>query len=681
MKQKILFLLLATVFSASFLVSPVSAGTTASPLWTRVVYSDADGPVKSIATDSQDNVYVLGEISGVSDFNFNELGSDMGTYSVFKRVFLTRWNADGSYGWTKYLAHTGSHDAAEEVLVDSNDDVIIVGSFQGTVNFNPDGSDPRTSNGGKDVFFSKWSSDGTYRWTHTFGNASNDTLPNIALDGSDNIYVVGGFQGSVNFDDSGSDIHTAQGAYTNTYITSFAAAGSYRWTYTYDGPGNYATAIASDSNGLYVLGGYSGLTEFNPAGTSSQQTAPGGWAVYLQKLNFSGQQQWFREFGDGNVAEYNLQVKNATIAIGGIFSGDTSFGPSGADAKTLAGFSDAFVSTWDTSGSYKWTNTFGNYDAIVYNVGIDANGGVYGVGYFAGTDVNFDPNGSALFSSVSDSDFANFVVRYNSDGTYDWTKASTGTSGISENMALHFDSAGNLLLGGSINCAPTGCYPIPGDSSAYDTAYSQAPYVTKWQVTAPKQLIVHPPSGTTIVTKEGVDVVSQGIATSGDVWLTVKDLSGRPIVDINVDMSTDRDWSSVQVGTDESTGKAFVTGLTGSGAVGTHSLYIPKLPGQNGVFICPDATNYEEVFENCSNAIRYSADNPHVQVVHMAGKNYWLVDGLTGTGGSGMVLAASTTLEDTGTQLASATVVSATVITAAFVVILSRKRVHYILKG
>lgn len=656
------------------------AGTTTDPLWARTIYTDAGGDVKSIATDSQDNVYVLGEVAGVENINFNELGDDTKSYSAFKRVYLTRWNADGSYGWTKYLAHSGSDDRVSKVVIDGSNNVYISGCSTGTVNFNPDGSDIRTSSGAQDSFISKWSNNGTYQWTRTFGNANADCVEGLTLGPTGNIYAVGSYKGSVDFDDLGTDIRTTPGTDANSYVLSYAPDGTYRWTYSFDGLTNWATAITSDANGLYLVGGYAGQTNFDPAGAGNLRTPANGGAVYLQSLDFNGQQRWFQEFGDTQITERDITTRGGKIAISGGFYGAASFGASGAGPKTAQGSYDGFVSVWNTNGTYQWVNSFGNNDAVAYSTGIDSNGAVYAVGYFVGSNVNFNPAGSALYSSVSASDYSNVVVRYNSDGTYDWAKPSNGTTDISENWAIHFDSQGHILIGGAINCAPTACYPIPGSSTQYNTNYADAPYITKWQLNQPKQYIVNPPTGMTIVTNEGVDVTSQGVAATGNVWLTVKDLANNiPIVDVNVDLSTSRDWSLVKVGSDGVTGKAFVTGLSGSGSTGTHSLYMPKLPGQNGVIICPEATSFDGVSENCPNAIRYDITDTHVKVVDVAGKSYWLVDGLTGTGGVGVVLADTTTnggLADTGSHVITVTALSFGLL-AATGVVFSRKKNLY----
>src|SRR5687767_13565354 len=52
------------------------------------------------AADSSGNVYVTGQFQGTVDFD-PTAGVDSHTGAGSNDVFLTKYNADGSYGWTK----------------------------------------------------------------------------------------------------------------------------------------------------------------------------------------------------------------------------------------------------------------------------------------------------------------------------------------------------------------------------------------------------------------------------------------------------------------------------------------------------------------------------------------------------------------------------------------------------
>jgi hypothetical protein len=79
-------------------------------------------------------------------------------------------------------------------------------------------------------------------------------------------------------------------------------------------------------------------------------------------------------------------------------------------------------------------------------------------------------------------------------------------------------------------------------------------------------------------------------------------------------------------------------------------LYIPRLSGQGGVYICPNADNLGQVFEGCSGGYVLSANDPSVSTENLNGSDYWAVSGLTGTGGLGVPLTTSTNFTLTPNQ-------------------------------
>src|SRR5262245_15445687 len=57
-----------------------------------------------------------------------------------------------------------------------------------------------TSAGGLDVFVAKYSPAGNFLWARSVGGAALDSAQDIAIDGAGNVLVVGSFNGTVDFD-------------------------------------------------------------------------------------------------------------------------------------------------------------------------------------------------------------------------------------------------------------------------------------------------------------------------------------------------------------------------------------------------------------------------------------------------------------------------------------------------
>src|SRR3989344_1385493 len=108
------------------------------------------------------------------------------------------------YQWTKTIGEIENGIAVEyfmSVAIDSKNNVYTSGYFQNTVDFDPTAKQEiRKSSGSGDVFLTKYSSDGTYLWTKTFGGISFDYGAEIRIDSKDNIYLGGSWgDGTVDF--------------------------------------------------------------------------------------------------------------------------------------------------------------------------------------------------------------------------------------------------------------------------------------------------------------------------------------------------------------------------------------------------------------------------------------------------------------------------------------------------
>jgi hypothetical protein len=97
------------------------------------------------------------------------------------------------------------------VAVDSLGEIAIAGYMQGSVDL---GTGSLASAGGSDIFVAKYTAGGVPLWSRRVGASQDDRAQGIAVDGSGNVYVIGTFQGTVDF--GGGAVSS-----TATYVNSF----------------------------------------------------------------------------------------------------------------------------------------------------------------------------------------------------------------------------------------------------------------------------------------------------------------------------------------------------------------------------------------------------------------------------------------------------------------------------
>ncbi|MBI2414330.1 VCBS repeat-containing protein [candidate division WWE3 bacterium] len=93
------------------------------------------------------------------------------------------------------------------------------------------------------------------------------------------------------------------------------------------------------------------------------------------------------------------------------------------------------------------------------------------------------------------------------------------------------------------------------------------------------------------------------------------------------------DWSVITADVDSDAGKSVATNIESADGTGaSHSLYVPKLAGALGVYVCPDATNLAGVTDSCTNGYELSEGESGLTEVTIDSVDYWRISGLTGTG-------------------------------------------------
>ncbi len=151
----------------------------------------------AVATDGSGNVYVTGWFEGTVDFDPDGDGDPHTSNGIYD-VFLSKFDSSGNFEWARTWG--GSNwDEGLGVAIDDSGNVYITGYYCYTVDFNPDGGDPHTSNGWTDGFLSKFNSSGNFEWARSWGGSNRDPGNGVATDDSGNIYVTGYFQKTVDF--------------------------------------------------------------------------------------------------------------------------------------------------------------------------------------------------------------------------------------------------------------------------------------------------------------------------------------------------------------------------------------------------------------------------------------------------------------------------------------------------
>ena len=374
----------------------------------------------SIMIDENNDIYVTGSFEGIVDFNYGTM-EDTHASNGLRDIFITKIRENGDYLWTKTMGGSAD-DIGSDILLDSNNDIYIAGTFLMTVDFDitENGVDEYTSLRNdsnlysSDIFIWKWH--------------QNELI-------CDNIDCNN--HGSCNFDGNGNPYCICEMGYQDNDNDLFCEPACDNSDINNCGEHGVCDARGGDVNCLCDIG-YRNSGEFKcdkcSIGFSKNKNnncVSNGRFGNLKIFPATDVFNYYKNV-TGNVI---LSDENGNIYIAGSFSEPISFDDDNEELSRVVpiGDSDIFIVKMNSNFSLDWVKVIsGTGRNSVSALKKDGNN-LYLTGYFKGsTDFNFEDD----FNHNTDSDIdektslenktAVFVTKLDLNGNYDWTRVIKG---------------------------------------------------------------------------------------------------------------------------------------------------------------------------------------------------------------------------------------------------------------
>jgi len=323
---------------------------------------------------------------------------------------------------------TAGDNTGLSIAVDGSGNVVVSGLFQGTMDFNPGTGSAILTSSGWSTFVARYDSAGGYLWAFNLGTYSNRN--DVAIDASGNVVVVGTFSGTFDFNPGTgtANLTTTTGKGKNAssplgmYVAKYSPSGAYQWAFKISNQYQVlCSAVDIDGNGnIYVtgtFGEFASTVDFNPGTGTANLT---GYATFVAKYSSAGAYVWAFKIGATSPTSQRIAVDDSgNVALTGTFTSTIDVDPGSGTTNLVArgtNNSNVFVARYNASGSYLWAFTpslgYGN------GVHIDGSGNIYVIGSFSGTN-DFDP-GSGTVSLPTDATYnaGGFAASYSSTGAY-----------------------------------------------------------------------------------------------------------------------------------------------------------------------------------------------------------------------------------------------------------------------
>ncbi len=362
----------------------------------------------------------------------------------------------GNWAWVKGFGSSyGGEGRGESIAVDPSGNVYTTGFYSGIVDFNPGvGVFILNDSGYGDIYISKLDNSGNFVWAKSIGASGADFGETISLDVFGNLYIIGAFSDTVDFDPGTGIFNLISSGDRDVFILKLDNSGNFIWAKKMGGPGGddgYSLTVDASGN-IYSTGAFSLTSDFDPGPGIFNLSTP-GYGVFVSKLDSAGNFIWAKSLCGTDYAFGQCIARDQSdhLYLTGFYSGTVDFNPDslGQYNQTAIGNYDIFICKLDSSGEYNWAKTIGGINPDGgWSITTDNFSNVYFTGVFSGT-VDFDPSSSIVNLTASDQN--SFISKFDSSGNLSWAKVLYGPIGAAGSTSIALDVAGNVYTVGQFD--------------------------------------------------------------------------------------------------------------------------------------------------------------------------------------------------------------------------------------
>jgi hypothetical protein len=493
--------LLTSTLTFFFLGQAISQSINPQILWATYFGSQGEDWAGCVETDLDNNIYITSTVKNGAP---TTAGVHQTTYGGgVSDVMLSKFDKNGALLWSTYFGGSGEDINYFPISLLSDGGIVITGTTSSTSKIATNGVHDTTYGGGtSDIYLAVFEPTGKLRWSSYFGGEEIDGEPGIAVDKSDNIYLVGYTLSKLYISTANSFQPASKGSYEG-FCAKFDKNGRLIWSTYYGGVGSdafYSVAIDSEDN-LY-LGGDMNSAQLATAGSFKQNYGGNGDGL-LVKFNKDGERIWATYFGSGGLDEiYYVKADHQdNIYIMGLTTSKSGIASSGAYSSQNAGEEDIFLAKFNAKGERIWSTFIGGEGLdTTYGCDFDKDNNIYLAIMTQSLSFPITENVPSIYYNGGTWDAV--FVKFSKDGELKWS-TYLGGDGNDRAIGITLDSELNIIA--SVNSdskglATAGAYSEgPGSRDALLVKMKDATIVNTQELEKLSPLHVYPNPTTSII--------------------------------------------------------------------------------------------------------------------------------------------------------------------------------------
>ncbi len=335
--------------------------------------------------------------------------------------------------WATY--HGGSStDEYSYSELDKKGYVYSIGKTYSSSNISTTGAYRTTLQGGMDAYISKFDTSGRLIWSTYFGGNSNEDFRGIDVDTIGDVIVVGSSTSS-GLATSGAYKTSLSGS-NDGMIVKFSSTGSLLWSTYYGGSSSdeFYHVETDEQNNIYAAGKTSSTSGIATSGAHNGSYS-GGEDAFLVSFNASGSLNWGTYFGgSGQDFITSIYAKNVNEIFLLGYTASSGLAFNAQHKSTYSGGGDVMYAKFKSNGSFDWLNYFGN-TSLDYAIKINGrDSSIYFCGY---TDNTSQIATTGAFQTVYSGSSDGYLAKMALNGKIEWCTYIGGTG---------FDEVWNLSV-------------------------------------------------------------------------------------------------------------------------------------------------------------------------------------------------------------------------------------------
>lgn len=371
-------------------------------LWVKN-FGNGIGEIGDIMLDQSNNIYLSGRFHLAVDFD-PDTGTHIITPDI-SQAFLLKLDSNANFLWVKTTdADSGSFLRIEAIEIDDSSNIVFGGHIYGTVDLDLGLGVHNLISGGFGFLVAKYDSSGNFLWAHN--SNSNIVVTSISLDPEGCILLKGTFGNNSDFDPGPDTVNLPGFGTYILKLSKNGNFVWVKGISTGSGTVDQYHAMVTDYLGdIYVIGAFSGTVDFDPGWDVHNLTSIGTQDIFILKLSQFGDYLWANHFGpsDPYYSSVGIDIDYyQNIFVTAPFRGTVDFDP-GAGVSEKTSFStldDIFIAKYNSSGEFLWVESIGDYsDEKPLEVEVTNNGSIYLTTSYSLFGIDVDPGPGSIFIS------------------------------------------------------------------------------------------------------------------------------------------------------------------------------------------------------------------------------------------------------------------------------------------